>query len=204
MSILQRTKSLFWEKTPEPVLEDLDLGLEPEPEPPKEVVSLDKIYEEHGIVSAPFPAEKLLAVLEKLPDMPIQAQRATLTALSATKDWTFESIAQDATLKVTAITNAIQQYNASHEAIDRLKRENIDKENNYLSEATKTIHDQIVELQKRLEAEAIQVKDNIKKYTEDANKDSNSVNEKISELQQQASKFNRLLLVLEEPNVEQK
>lgn len=87
--------------------------------------SFDVIYAERGIPSSPFPAEKLLKLLDGLRAMDPPVRKAAVLAMDAADDnWTIDDAALDASRKIKALndTKALLVQQATSQAAHAQER----------------------------------------------------------------------------------
>lgn len=87
--------------------------------------SFDVLYAERGVPSSPFPAEKLLKLLEGLRAMDPPVRKAAVLAMDAADDnWTIDDAALDASRKIKALkdTKALLVQQASSQAAHAQER----------------------------------------------------------------------------------
>ena len=93
----------------------------------EEARSFDVLYAERGVPASPFPAEKLLKLLEGLRAMDAPVRKAAVLAMDAADDnWTIDDAALDASRKIKALndTKALLVQQATSQAAhaqDRIK-----------------------------------------------------------------------------------
>ncbi|WP_373973991.1 hypothetical protein NT239_10065 [Chitinibacter sp. SCUT-21] len=76
--------------------------------------SLNDIYQQQGVASIAFPAERLLKILDGLGAMDPANQRAAVAAMDAADDsWDLAEVLDDANRKVTALRNHGNTLNAN-------------------------------------------------------------------------------------------
>lgn len=150
------------EPAPEPTAEP-----EPAPEPalppiPVEGITDDRplptIYAEAGVPESPFPAEKLIKVLEGLAAMDPPMRRAAVAAMDAADDnWTVHDALLDATRKVEALEAARRRLDQALAAAEQQATADIEAQDAFATQATEAIRTQIAELEATLAAELEQV-----------------------------------------------
>lgn len=123
-------------------------GLPPDIE---EGTPLEDIYASSGVPATPYPAERLLKVLDGLRAMDATHQRAAVAAMDAADDtWSLEGVLADAAGKVVALKSHLgklsETVTAAH-AKEEFERANLAKE--YEAICT-TINQQMAELQEAL------------------------------------------------------
>lgn len=97
-----------------------DTAAAPEPMPPappmEEVsgLSLEQVYQAAGVPHAPYPAERLLRLIDGLKAMDEGTRRQAIRAMDAADDtWTIEDPIRDAAAKVTALESHAATVRAS-------------------------------------------------------------------------------------------
>ena len=123
-SVLERA-GLVREEGAEPAahaaMEPADAAaMAPEPMPPaapmEEVsgLSLEEVYRAAGVPQAPYPAERLLRLIDGLKAMDESTRRQAIRAMDAADDsWTIEDPIRDAAAKVTALESHAANVRAS-------------------------------------------------------------------------------------------
>lgn len=111
-------------------------------------------YAESEIAKAPYPAEKLLKVLEGLQAMPPETRRAAIGAMDgADDDWTIADPVLDAQRKIKCLQSVQSGLTATIQAAEARASQELQESSSYLEQATATIHKQIAELEQLLESE---------------------------------------------------
>lgn len=122
-------------------------------------VSFDVIYKKASVPAASFSAEKLLRLMDKLKGMdPINRRTAVLAMDAADDDWTIDGVIVDAKNKIAALDGAKASLRATVTQEEAKARDALKAQDHYLTEATKTIRQQIAELETQLAAETESVK----------------------------------------------
>jgi hypothetical protein len=125
-----------------------------DPGPVDEGLSLEDIYSKAGVPPSPFPAEKLLKVLDGLAAMPPETRRAAIAAMDGADDsWTVDDAVLDAQRKNDILQQARQGLVLQLQAAEADADAKVNEANTYLEEASKTIHEQIRELEELLGSE---------------------------------------------------
>lgn len=88
-----------------------------------ENVSFEAIYQSAGVPSAPFPAERLLKILDGLRAMDTLNQRAAIAAMDAADEtWSVADVLKDASRKVSALQAHVTQVNVAVAAVQEEER----------------------------------------------------------------------------------
>lgn len=142
---------------------DTEVEPEPEPErapPPAPVGDLKvgrpftEIYEEHAVPASPFPAEKLLRVLDGLAAMDASTRKVAVMAMDAADDaWTIGDPVVDAQRKIRVLTNVRGALDEQVKAAEAGARADVEAQESYKEEATRTIRQQIRDLEALLSEE---------------------------------------------------
>jgi len=133
---------------PEPVIVPLPSG------PIQEQRPYDDIYAAAGVAPSPFPAEKLLKILEGLAALEPAARRAAVVALDAADDaWTLDDALLDAERKLKALDAARRGVeDQARAALEQAKAE-VEAREQKQTEAVARIRQQIADLEGLLERE---------------------------------------------------
>ena len=126
---------------------------------------LVELYQTYGVPPSPKTAEEILTFLEGLAAMPQTVQNQALQAMDhADPTWTLADVVQDGRNKVDALTKAKGSVDSQVAAANQEAADKVAAQEAYLTDATKTIDDQIAalnlqisELQQLLSAEQAQV-----------------------------------------------
>jgi hypothetical protein len=139
----------------------------PEPEPalppiPVEGITDDRplpaIYAEAGIPASPFPAEKLLRMLDGLAAMEPAVRRAAVIAMDNADDtWTVHDALLDAGRKAEALEAARRRLDQALAAAEQQATADLQAQDTFATQATEAIQAQIAELEATLAAELQQV-----------------------------------------------
>jgi hypothetical protein len=115
---------------------------------------LEQIYADAAVPPSPYPAEKLLRVLDGLAAMDEPMRRAAIDAMDAADDaWTLSDPLLDAERKVGALDGELARLDkAAHDA-EVEAQSGLEAQDAYQSQATETIRAQMAELEEMLEAE---------------------------------------------------
>jgi hypothetical protein len=116
--------------------------------------SLEALYQQQGVPASPFPAEKLLKLLEGLRAMEPPVRKAAVLAMDAADDaWTVDDAVLDAQRKIGALQQAqayLAQQTASAQAHAQEELKHRDQQHEAAMEAVKR---QIAELEALRERE---------------------------------------------------
>jgi hypothetical protein len=152
---------------PEPVMEAAAPESEPAaPEPPPtpslpvptgpvvELRPFETIYAEQSVAASPFPAEKLLKILDGLAALDPNSRKAAVLALDAADDsWTIDDSLLDAERKVRALAAARGQLEAQARQALEQARNDITARDARQQDAVTKVRAQIAELEALLERE---------------------------------------------------
>lgn len=137
---------------------------EPPPPPPEpmpaasseiqENVPLEAIYQQAGLPPSPFPAEKLLRLLDGLRAMDVDTRKAAVLAMDAADDsWSMADPIQDAQRKAAALAAYRQGLAEQLTSIEKLAGDRIADGKHILENAVAEIRAQIAQLEQLLERE---------------------------------------------------
>lgn len=140
---------------------DTHVAAPPEPEPLpvpagpiQEQRPFEAIYAEAQLAPGPFPAEKLLKILEGLAALEPSARKAAVLALDAADDsWHLDDALLDAERKLKALDGAKRQVEGQARAELERTRSEIEAREQRQQEAVARIRQQITELEALLERE---------------------------------------------------
>lgn len=111
-------------------------------------------YAESALPDSPYPAEKLLRVLDGLRAMDANTRKAAVLAMDAAEDsWTIADVVLDAQRKLGALNQASEQLGQQLRGITEQARVEKETRDKYLAEATATIQRKIQELETALARE---------------------------------------------------
>jgi hypothetical protein len=127
----------------------------PPPRPPSGDIAegrpLDDFYASGGVPSSPYPAEKLLKVLDGLRQMDPATRRAAVTAMDAADDsWSIADVVLDAQRKQRALAEAKHSLGGQVESIRAECEHKKAQMAEYLEKARQTIQEKIQQLQQQL------------------------------------------------------
>jgi hypothetical protein len=114
----------------------------------------DAIYGEMSVPPSPFPAEKLLKLLDGLRAMDPHTRKAAVLAMdSADETWTIEDAILDARRKIDALQQAKQRVRATVQTTEESARRELEETAKYQDEVTSTIRKQMADLEAMLQRE---------------------------------------------------
>lgn len=135
---------------PPPVFPELPPGQPPT----REGASLDELYRSAQVPDSPFPAEKLLKLLDGLRAMDPATRKTAVIAMDAADDaWTVEDAVLDAERKRRALRQGVERLHASLARSEELSRTELAALDDYAQKAADTIRKQITELEQLLQQE---------------------------------------------------
>jgi hypothetical protein len=119
-----------------------------------EAASFEDLYREAQVPSSPFPAEKLLKLLDGLRAMDPATRKAAVLAMDAADDaWTIDDALLDAERKGRTLKQGMERLSAGlGQAEERAKAE-LHSLDGYAQKAADTIRKQIAELEQLLQQE---------------------------------------------------
>lgn len=118
----------------------------------------EELYEQAGVKPSPFPAEKLLRLLDGLKAMDDKTRTAAVRAMDAADDaWSIEDPVLDAQRKIAALKNCTDELDQVVAAARQQAEADLKARDEYQREATATIRQQIAEMEAALEKELAQV-----------------------------------------------
>lgn len=121
---------------------------------PSEGMSFDQLYQSAQVPSSPFPAEKLLKLLDGLRAMDPATRKAAVTAMDAADDaWTVDDAVLDAERKCRALQQGVERLHANLAQAEELSRKELASLDDYAQKAADTIRKQIAELEQLLSQE---------------------------------------------------
>ncbi|HSI58051.1 MAG TPA: hypothetical protein VLA16_10860 [Ideonella sp.] len=107
-----------------------------------------EIYAEAQVPASPFPAEKLIKVLDGLAALDPVSRKAAVMALDAADDaWSIDDILLDAQRKIAALADAKAQLQALSDSVQAQAREQVSANEQTLADATARIRGQITDLE---------------------------------------------------------
>jgi hypothetical protein len=110
-----------------------------------------EIYSAHGVVPAPKTAEEVLAILEGMSALPPEVRKISLDAMDKADDnWSMDDVKLDASNKVEALSAYKMSLDVALEQARTNKESDIASTDQYVENATKTIRDQIEQLQAQI------------------------------------------------------
>jgi hypothetical protein len=121
---------------------------------PTEGASFDQLYAAAQLPNSPFPAEKLLKLLDGLRAMDPATRKAAVVAMDAADDaWTIDDAVVDAERKMRALRQGVQKLEANLTAVDERTRAELASFDDYAQKAADTIRRQIADLEQLLAQE---------------------------------------------------
>jgi hypothetical protein len=117
-------------------------------------LSFEQLYREAQVPESPFPAEKLLKLLDGLRAMDLATRKAAVTAMDAADDaWTVDDAVVDAERKCRALRAGAERLNANLARSEEQSRKELAALDDYAQKAADTIRKQIAELEQLLQQE---------------------------------------------------
>jgi chromosome segregation ATPase len=119
-----------------------------------EKLPLDQIYAQGNVPASPYPAEKLLKLLDGLRTMDANVRKAAITAMDAADDsWTIEDVLLDVDRKIKALEARKALLAAQARAADVQAKAEVSAREQKQQEAVASIRQQIADLQALMERE---------------------------------------------------
>lgn len=119
---------------------------------------LDEYYALATVPASPYPAEKLLRVIDGLRALDAGTRKAAVLAMDAADDaWSIADVVLDAQRKIAVLTESQRRLQGELEAIGARTIEEQKKLDAYLTQATETIRTKILELEQKLQSETADV-----------------------------------------------
>ena len=119
---------------------------------------LSTIYGEMRVPASPFPAEKLLKLLDGLRAMDMNTRKAAVLAMDAADEtWTIEDAILDARRKMDALERAKMRIRSTVQSTEENAKRELEEAAKYQEEATSTIRKQIADLELMLQKELEQI-----------------------------------------------
>ncbi len=116
--------------------------------------AFEDIFAAAGVPASPYPAEKLLRLLEGLRAMDAGTRKAAVLAMDAADDnWQMVDCLRDAELKITALEDHKRQLTVQMQNREQQSAEVVNQIKRTLEDATAAIRKQIAELEQLLERE---------------------------------------------------
>jgi len=152
---------------PEPVtpaISETEPAFEPAFEPVKAVahdeieesLPLEVIFQQAGLPPSPFPAEKLLRLLDGLRTMDAQTRKSAVLAMDAADDnWSIDDPIQDAERKIAALTAYRQRLGEQLAVGAKQAGDQISADKHALETTAAEIRAQITQLEQLLEREIV-------------------------------------------------
>lgn len=123
-----------------------------------EGVPFETYYAQSSVPEAPYPAEKLLRLLDGLRAMDSVTRKSAVLAMDAADDnWAIADIVLDAQRKTRALTQADEALQSQLAAIVERGRQEKDAREKYLAAATATIRQKIADLEQTLQREIAEI-----------------------------------------------
>ena len=115
----------------------------------------DDYYGDGGVGPGPYPAEKLLKVLDGLRQMDVHTRKAAVTAMDAADDgWSIADVVLDAQRKQRVLEDTKVQLAHQADAVRAEVEQRKAQMTEYLKKATETIQEKIRQLEAQLAQEA--------------------------------------------------
>lgn len=126
--------------------------------PVAEGTPFSELFKAQRIPPSPYPAEKLLKLLDGLRAMEPTVRKTAILAMDeADEAWTVDDAVVDAQRKIRVLQGAQTRLASSTAAAETKAQQDLAAQEKYKEEATATIRQQIVELEKLLEEELSKV-----------------------------------------------
>jgi hypothetical protein len=117
-------------------------------------LSFEALYRGAQVPSSPFPAEKLLKLLEGLKAMDPAMRKAAVLAMDAADDaWTIDDALLDAERKTRTLRHGIERLSAGLTQAEQQAQKELAALDDFAQKAADTIRKQIAELEKLLTQE---------------------------------------------------
>jgi hypothetical protein len=158
---------------------------------------LSALYEAAGVPAAPYPAERLLKVLDGLREMPPEVRKTAIIAMDAADDgWSIDDVLLDAQRKTAALNAEIGRMQQVVEAADATATAELAEQDAYLEQASASIRAQIAELESMLQDETRKVSEHkagvrarVEHTREDAAREAARLQREIATLSQIGATF---------------
>lgn len=116
--------------------------------------SFEALYKGAEVPSSPYPAEKLLKLLDGLRAMDAGTRKAAILAMDAADDaWTIDDVVLDAERKCRTLALGIERVEAQSADVDARVKSEVTSLEQYTQQAAETIRRQIAELEAMLQDE---------------------------------------------------
>lgn len=146
-------------KAPTPAAKPVSTITSPTPSKPGiEVGPFEALYAAANLGGSPYPAEKLLRLLDGLQAMDEQTRRMAVLAMDAADDsWTIADPVMDAKRKIKVLADTKSGLDRSLAAAEQKVQDEIKRLDAYAAEANKTIREKVAGLEAQLTSEMQQV-----------------------------------------------
>lgn len=152
----------------------------------------EEIYAEHTVRPSPFPAEKLLKLLDGLRMLEASARKAAIMALDAADEaWTIDDALLDAEHKLRALRRSQEQLHAENQALTNRAAEELTQRETEEQERCAQIRKQIADLEALLERELV-------RSSEDRAAIKNQLQQHQQQMQQEQQRLEHECLRLQE------
>ena len=159
-----------------------------------------EIYANAGLIAAPYPAEKLLRLLDGLRAMePAMRKAAVLAMDAADDDWTIDDPLQDAQRKIRALREAVARANQTVTEAEGQAARELAAADSYQQEATTRIRAQIAELEQLLTEEVARVASERATTTGRLQATREAAAREVARLEAEAAQLNGLLQTFSAP-----
>jgi hypothetical protein len=160
---------------------------------------ISEIYTEANIPTSPFPAEKLLKLLDGLKAMDIATRKAAVLAMDAADDsWVIDDSINDALYKTDALNKYKLQLTAQLQLAEKQAVDSAEEVKTKQEDTTKDIRQQISELEQLLERVVTQsaqdvttIEATIRSTREQIGKESRRIDTEIGRLQEISAQFQK-------------
>ena len=154
--IMHEEEPLPVDETPPPAVPEPPpvIDLPPPADPSQEQRPLEEIYKAAKVPPSPFPAEKLLKLLDGLKALDASTRKAAVMAMDSADDsWQISDCVADAQQKTSALTSYKHYMSSRLASAEKESAERIAETGASLERTTAEIRRQISELEKLLERE---------------------------------------------------
>jgi hypothetical protein len=168
--------------------------------PIREQRPFDDIYAEAQVAPGPFPAEKLLKILEGLAALDPASRKAAVLALDAADDsWQLDDALLDAERKLKALDGAKRQVEAQARAELERARTEIEAREQRQQDAVARIRQQIAELEALLEREVARATEEKAALNETARLAKDACSRELARCDAEAARLRRVAEVFAAP-----